>query len=44
MWDKTRETQILRGDQVEVLKILNGYEHIYCNLFLKIKAGKITGG
>ena len=29
----TLETQILRGDQIEVFKILNGYENIDYNIF-----------
>ena len=36
----TLETQRLRGDQIEVFKILNGYS----NIFLEIKQSKITGG
>ena len=32
----TLETRRLRGDQIEVFKILNGYENIYSNIFLKI--------
>ena len=30
----TLETQRLRGDQIEVFKILNGYENIDSNIFL----------
>ena len=29
----TLETRRLRGDQIEVFKILNGYEHIDRNIF-----------
>ena len=29
----TLETRRLRGDQIEVFKILNGYENIDCNIF-----------
>ena len=29
----TLERRILRGDQIEVFKILNGYENIDCNIF-----------
>ena len=29
----TIETRRLRGDQIEVFKILNGYENIYSNIF-----------
>ena len=32
----TRETRRLRGDQIEVFKILNGYENIDSNNFLEI--------
>ena len=38
-------TRRLRGDQVEVFKILNGYENIDSNIFfLEIKQSKITRG
>ena len=41
----TLETRRLRGDQIEVFKILNGYENIYYNIFfLEIKQSKITRG
>ena len=40
----TLETQILRGDQIKVFKILNGHENIDPNIFVKIKRGKITRG
>ena len=30
----TLETRILRGDQIEVYKILNGYENIDKNIYL----------
>ena len=32
----TLETRRLRGDQIEVFKILNGYENIDSNIFLKL--------
>ena len=32
----TLETRRLRGDQIEVFKILNGYENIYRNMFFSI--------
>ena len=32
----------LRGDQIEVFKILNGHENIDPNIFFKIKTGKRT--
>ena len=31
----TLETRRLRGDQIEVFKILNGYENIDRNIFLR---------
>ena len=34
----------MRGDQIEVFKILNGHENIDPNIFFKIKTGKITRG
>ena len=33
----TLETRRLRGDQIEVFKILNGYENIDRNLFFSVK-------
>ena len=33
----TLETRRLRGDQIEVFKILNRYENIDSNIFFKIK-------
>ena len=38
----TLETRRLRGDQIEVFNILNGYENIDSNIFFKIKQSKIT--
>ena len=32
------------GDQIEVFKILNGYENIDSNIFLEIRQSKITRG
>ena len=40
----TLETRRLRGDQIEVFKILNGYENIDSNIFFEIKKSKITRG
>ena len=40
----TLETRRLGGDQIEVFKILNGYENIDSNIFFEIKEGKITRG
>ena len=35
MWtNNTRNARRLRGDQIEVFKILNGYENIDSNIFL----------
>ena len=34
----------LRGDQIEVFRILNGYENIDSNIFFEIKENKITRG
>ena len=36
--------KVLRGDQIEVFKILNGYENIDSNIFFEIKESKITRG
>ena len=42
--DNTRNAKI-EGDQIEVFKILNGYENIDSNLFFfEIKESKITRG
>ena len=38
------ETRRLRGDQIEVFKILKGYENIDSNIFFEIKESKITRG
>ena len=44
MWtDNTRKAKI-KGDQIEVFKILNGYENIDSNIFFEIKESKITRG
>ena len=40
----TLETRRVRGDQIEVVKILNGYENIDSNIFFEIKESKITRG
>ena len=32
----TLETRSLRGDQIEVFKIFNGYENIYRNIFFSL--------
>ena len=33
----TLETRRLRGDQIEVFKIVNGYEDVDRNMFFKLK-------
>ena len=44
MWtDNTRNAKI-KGDQIEVFKILNGYENIDSNIFFEIKESKIIRG
>ena len=40
----TLETRRLRGDQIEVFKIVNGYENVDRNMFLKFKDGSRTRG
>ena len=40
----TLETRRLRGDQIEVIKIVNGYEDIDRNMFFKLKDGCRTKG
>ena len=40
----TLETRRLRGDQVEVFKIVNGYENVDRNMFFKLKEGSRTRG
>ena len=40
----TLETRTLRGDQIEVFKILNGYDDIDRNIFLSVKEGKSIRG
>ena len=40
----TLETRRLRGDQIEVFKILNGYENIDRNIFFSLKKDKRTRG
>ena len=40
----TLETRRLRGDQIEVFKIVNGYEDIDRNMFFKLKEGSRTRG
>ena len=40
----TLETRMLRADQIEVLKILNGYGSIDINLCFSLKKGSKTRG
>ena len=40
----TLETRRLRGDHIEVFKILNGYENIDRNIFLSLKKDSRTRG
>ena len=40
----TIETRRLRGDQIEVFKIVNGYEDVDRNMFFKLKEGSRTRG
>ena len=40
----TLEMRRLRGDQIEVFKIMNGYENSDSNIFFEIKEIKITRG
>ena len=44
MWFETLETRRLRGDQIEVFKIMNGYEDVDRNMFFKLIEGSRTGG
>ena len=43
-FDNTRDQERLRGDQIEVFKIVNGYEDIDMNMFFKLKEGSRTRG
>ena len=40
----TLEPRRLRGDQIEVFKIVNGYEDFGRNMFFKLKEGSRTRG
>ena len=40
----TLETRRLKGDQIEVFKILNGYENIDRNIFVTVKEERRTRG
>ena len=41
---KTLETRRLRGDQIEVFKIVNGYKDVDRNMFFKLQEGSRTRG
>ena len=40
----TLETRRLRGDQIEVFRILNEYENIHRNIFFLVKEERRTRG
>ena len=40
----TLETRRLRADQIEVFKIVNGYEDVDRNMFFRLKEGSRTRG
>ena len=40
----TLKTRRLRGDQIEVFKILNGYENIDRNVYFSVKEERMTRG
>ena len=40
----TLKTRRLRGDQIDVFKILNGYENIDRNMFFSVKEERRTRG
>ena len=40
----TLETRRLRGDQIEVFKIVNGYKDVDRSMFFKLKEGSRTRG
>ena len=40
----TLKSRRLRGDQIEVFNILNGYENIYRNIFFSVKEERRTRG
>ena len=44
MWTNNTRNAKIKGDQIEVFKILNGYENIDSNIFFEIKQSKITRG
>ena len=44
MWSNNQKTRRLRGDQIEVFQILNGYENIDRNIFFRVKEERRTRG
>ena len=44
MWINNTRPRRLRGDQIEVYKILNGYENIDRNVFSSVKEERRTRG
>ena len=44
MWTDNARNAKIKGDQIEVFKILNGYENIDSNIFFEIGQSKITRG
>ena len=44
MWTDNNRNAKVKGDQIEVFKILNGFENIDSNFFFEIKESQITRG
>ena len=44
MWTNNTRNAKTKGDQIEVFKILNGYENIDSNICFEMKESKITRG
>ena len=44
MWTNNTRNAKIKGDQIEVFKILNDYENIDSNIFFEMKESKITRG
>ena len=44
MWTNNNRNAKIKGDQIEVFQILNGYENIDSNISFEIKESKITRG
>ena len=44
MWSNNTRNTNIKGDQIEVFRILNEYENIDCKIIFKIKESKITRG